>query len=100
MNGKPYPHDNEFVLKQGGRYRWSFVTAPTMPIRCICIAISWSWWRSTASQPRAWSRTRWLVPYYGRVVVDFTADQPGLTLFHCHIQQHMDYGFKALFRYS
>ena len=29
--------------------------------------------------------------------VDFTADQPGLSLFHCHIQQHMDYGFKALF---
>jgi len=27
------------------------------------------------------------------------ADQPGLTLFHCHIQQHMDFGFKALFRY-
>jgi len=41
-----------------------------------------------------------VVPYYGRAVVDFTADQPGLTLFHCHIQQHMDYGFKALFRYA
>ena len=32
--------------------------------------------------------------------VDFTADQPGPTLFHCHIQQHMDYGFKALLRYA
>jgi FtsP/CotA-like multicopper oxidase with cupredoxin domain len=31
---------------------------------------------------------------------DFVADQPGLTLFHCHIQHHMDYGFKALFRYA
>jgi FtsP/CotA-like multicopper oxidase with cupredoxin domain len=41
-----------------------------------------------------------VVPYYGRAVVDFTADQPGLALFHCHIQQHMDYGFKALFRYA
>ena len=27
-------------------------------------------------------------------------NQPGLTLFHCHIQAHMDYGFKALFRYG
>ena len=36
----------------------------------------------------------------GRAVVDFVADQPGLSLFHCHIQQHMDYGFKALFRYA
>ena len=41
-----------------------------------------------------------VVPYYGRAVVDFVADQPGLSLFHCHIQQHMDYGFKALFRYA
>ena len=41
-----------------------------------------------------------VVPYYGRAAVDFTADQPGLTLFHCHIQQHMDFGFKALFRYA
>ena len=40
------------------------------------------------------------VPFYGRVAVDFTADQPGLSLFHCHIQQHTDFGFKALFRYS
>jgi len=41
-----------------------------------------------------------VVPSYGRAVVEFVADQPGLTLFHCHIQQHMDYGFKALFRYA
>ena len=41
-----------------------------------------------------------VVPTYGRASVDFTADQPGLTLFHCHIQHHMDYGFKALLRYS
>ena len=41
-----------------------------------------------------------IVPGYGRATVDMVADQPGLTLFHCHIQQHMDYGFKALFRYS
>jgi FtsP/CotA-like multicopper oxidase with cupredoxin domain len=41
-----------------------------------------------------------IVPFYGRTTVDFTADQPGLSLFHCHIQQHMDYGFKALFRCS
>ena len=41
-----------------------------------------------------------VIPVYGHVTVELVADQPGLTLFHCHIQQHMDYGFKALFRYS
>jgi FtsP/CotA-like multicopper oxidase with cupredoxin domain len=31
--------------------------------------------------------------------VDFVADNPGLTLFHCHQQLHMDFGFMALFNY-
>jgi FtsP/CotA-like multicopper oxidase with cupredoxin domain len=31
--------------------------------------------------------------------VDFVADNPGRTLFHCHQQLHMDFGFMALFDY-
>ncbi len=36
---------------------------------------------------------------YQEMDVDFTADNPGRTLFHCHQQLHMDYGFMALFEY-
>ncbi|MET8405347.1 multicopper oxidase domain-containing protein [Streptomyces sp900116325] len=35
---------------------------------------------------------------YQSLDFDFTADQPGLTLFHCHQQLHMDYGFMILLR--
>ena len=38
-----------------------------------------------------------LVPPFQTTEVDFTANLGGLTLFHCHMQQHMDYGFMALF---
>jgi FtsP/CotA-like multicopper oxidase with cupredoxin domain len=31
---------------------------------------------------------------------DFVADNPGLTLFQCHQQLHMDFGFMALFQYA
>ncbi|MGA7810894.1 multicopper oxidase family protein [Bradyrhizobium sp.] len=31
---------------------------------------------------------------------DFVADNPGPTLFHCHQQLHMDFGFMALFNYA
>jgi FtsP/CotA-like multicopper oxidase with cupredoxin domain len=31
---------------------------------------------------------------------DFLADNPGPTLFHCHQQLHMDFGFMALVRYG
>jgi FtsP/CotA-like multicopper oxidase with cupredoxin domain len=100
VNGKPYPHDNEFVLHQGQRYRLTFRN------------------RTDDAHPLHLHRHRWeivdlngkptsgvikdtvIVPFYGRATVEFTADQPGLSLFHCHIQSHMDFGFKALFRYA
>jgi FtsP/CotA-like multicopper oxidase with cupredoxin domain len=34
------------------------------------------------------------------VEVDFVADNPGLTLFHCHNQLHMDFGFMMLLKYA
>ncbi len=37
---------------------------------------------------------------YQEMEIDFTADNPGPTLFHCHMQLHMDYGFMALFEYA
>ena len=40
-----------------------------------------------------------MVGGYQEVEVDFTADNPGLTLFHCHQQLHMDFGFMTLFDY-
>jgi len=38
-----------------------------------------------------------LVKGYRRIAVDFVPQMDGLTLFHCHQQMHMDYGFKTLF---
>jgi FtsP/CotA-like multicopper oxidase with cupredoxin domain len=34
---------------------------------------------------------------FQEMTIDFTADQPGPSLFHCHMQNHMDSGFMALF---
>jgi FtsP/CotA-like multicopper oxidase with cupredoxin domain len=41
-----------------------------------------------------------MVGGYQEMEVDFVADNPGLTLFHCHQQLHMDFGFMALFEYA
>jgi FtsP/CotA-like multicopper oxidase with cupredoxin domain len=40
-----------------------------------------------------------MVGGYQQAEVDFVADNPGRTLFHCHQQLHMDFGFMALFDY-
>ncbi|MDE2149084.1 MAG: multicopper oxidase domain-containing protein [Gammaproteobacteria bacterium] len=39
-----------------------------------------------------------MIGSYQTMSIDFTADQPGLSLFHCHMQSHMDYGFMGLFQ--
>jgi FtsP/CotA-like multicopper oxidase with cupredoxin domain len=100
VNGKPYPHEKEFVLKQGGRYRIVFHnrTDDSHPLhmhRHLFELVDIN------GKPTAGIiKDTVIVPLYGRATVDLIADQPGATLFHCHIQQHMDYGFKALFSYS
>jgi len=100
VNGKDYPHDREFVLKQGTRYRltWHNRTDDAHPMHMHRhqLEIAEIYGKATSGV----IKDTVVVPTYGRASVDFTADQPGLTLFHCHIQHHMDYGFKALLRYG
>ncbi len=36
---------------------------------------------------------------YQEIEFEFVANNPGLTLFHCHQQLHMDFGFMTLFDY-
>jgi FtsP/CotA-like multicopper oxidase with cupredoxin domain len=36
---------------------------------------------------------------YQETAFDFVANNPGMTLFHCHQQLHMDFGFMSLFDY-
>jgi FtsP/CotA-like multicopper oxidase with cupredoxin domain len=40
-----------------------------------------------------------MVGGYQQMEIDFVANDPGLTLFHCHQQLHMDFGLMALFDY-
>ena len=100
VNGRPYPHDQEFLLKQGTRYRLTFHNrtddAHPLHVHRHQLEIAEIYGKATSGV----IKDTVVVPTYGRAIVDFTADQPGPTLFHCHIQQHMDYGFKALLRYA
>ena len=40
-----------------------------------------------------------IAPGFGTVDLDFVANNPGPTLFHCHQTLHMDYGLMRLFKY-
>lgn len=96
VNGKPYPHDGELKLAAGQRQRLVFHnrTDDSHPLHLHrhTFELAEIYGRPTAGI----LKDTVVVPIYGRAAVDFTADQPGVSLFHCHIQMHMDYGFKAL----
>jgi FtsP/CotA-like multicopper oxidase with cupredoxin domain len=100
VNGKPYPHEREFVLQQGTRYRLTMRNRTDDAHPMHLHRHLWELIEINGKKTAGIMKDTIVVPYFGRAVVDFTADQPGLALFHCHIQQHMDYGFKALFRYA
>jgi FtsP/CotA-like multicopper oxidase with cupredoxin domain len=100
VNGKPYPHEREFVLQQGTRYRLVMRNRTDDAHPMHLHRHIWELAELNGKKTAGIMKDTVVVPYYGRAIVDFTANQPGLALFHCHIQQHMDYGFKALFRYA
>jgi FtsP/CotA-like multicopper oxidase with cupredoxin domain len=100
INGKPYPHDREFVLQKGTRYRLVMRNRTDDAHPMHLHRHLWELVEINGRKTAGIIKDTVVVPFYGRATVDFTADQPGLSLFHCHLQQHMDYGFKALFRYA
>ncbi|MGH3557389.1 MAG: multicopper oxidase family protein, partial [Mycobacterium sp.] len=101
LNGAAFDMDAKlplFDLQHGKRYRLRFRNA-TDDIHPIHMH------RNTFEVTHiAGTRTAGLqkdvvmVGGYQAMDIDFVADQPGLSLLHCHQQLHMDYGFMALLR--
>lgn len=104
INGVAYPMANEmapasFHLKQGKRYRIHMRNASDdiHPIHLHRHSFELT---SLAGIPTAGIlKDVVMLGGYQEVAVDFVADNPGLTLFHCHQQLHMDFGFMTLFDY-
>jgi FtsP/CotA-like multicopper oxidase with cupredoxin domain len=105
INGVSYPMDQmmaapSFHLKEGKRYRLRMRNASDdiHPIHLHRHTFELS---KIAGQPTSGVlKDVVMVGGYQEAEVDFTADNPGLTLFHCHQQLHMDYGFMSLFDYK
>jgi FtsP/CotA-like multicopper oxidase with cupredoxin domain len=104
INGRSYPMTGDMVpalfhLKQGKRYRIHMHNASDdiHPIHLHRHSFELA---SIAGKPAAgiWKDVLMLGGYQ-EAEVDFVADNPGLTLFHCHQQLHMDFGFMTLFDY-
>jgi FtsP/CotA-like multicopper oxidase with cupredoxin domain len=100
VNGKEYPHEREFVFRERGRYRLVFHNRSDDSHPLHIHRHMFELVELNGKPTSGIKKDTVIVPAFGRATVDLVADQPGLTLFHCHMQQHMDYGFMALFRYA
>jgi FtsP/CotA-like multicopper oxidase with cupredoxin domain len=104
INGAAYPMTQgvvpaSFHLRQGRRYRLRMRNASddVHPIHLHRHSFELT---KLAGIPTAGvMKDVVMVGGYQEVELDFTADNPGLTLFHCHQQLHMDFGFMTLFDY-
>ena len=104
INGTAYPMTEgevpaTFHLKQGKRYRLKMRNASDdiHPIHLHRHSFELT---NFAGIPTAGVlKDVLMVGGYQEAHVDFVADNPGLTLFHCHQQLHMDFGFMTLFDY-
>jgi FtsP/CotA-like multicopper oxidase with cupredoxin domain len=104
INGKAYPMNQmmvkpSFHLRKGKRYRIRMRNASDdiHPIHLHRHSFELA---RIAGQPTSGvMKDVVMLGGYQEAEVDFVANNPGLTLFHCHQQLHMDYGFMTLFDY-
>jgi len=101
INGKSYPHTETVTLQRGRRYRLQFINRSTDDHPVHLHRHSFEIHSLPGSpQTRGVIKDVVLVDAKTQTDVEFTANNPGLTLFHCHQQDHMDMGFMMLFRYA
>lgn len=104
INGVAYPMANQmapaaFHLKQGRRYRIHMQNASDDIHPIHLHRHSFELTSVAGASTAGILKDMVMVGGYQEVAVDFVADNPGLTLFHCHQQLHMDFGFMTLFDY-
>jgi FtsP/CotA-like multicopper oxidase with cupredoxin domain len=101
INEKSYPQTDEPILKTGQRYRLVLknLSADDHPLHLHRHTFEV---RQVDGSPEmhGLGKDVVLVPAKSTAEVEFVANNPGKTLFHCHQQDHMDRGFMMVFRYA
>jgi FtsP/CotA-like multicopper oxidase with cupredoxin domain len=88
-----------YKIHQGHRYRLKFSNASDDVHPLHLHRHSFELTRIGGKQTAGVIKDVVMLGGFQELEIDFVADNPGLTLFHCHQQLHMDFGFMALFDY-
>ena len=99
INGQPYEQSEPIKIHQGHRYRLAFVNKSDDLHPLHLHRHNFEITKIHEKETSGIFKDTVLIKGFSRVYVDFVADNPGLTLFHCHQNLHMDFGFMRLFEY-
>lgn len=105
INGAAYPRVGgmspaSYHLKQGRRYRIRLRNASDDIHPIHLHRHSFELTRLAGNPTAGIFKDVVMLGGYQQTEIDFVADNPGLTLFHCHQTLHMDFGFMTLFDYT
>ena len=100
INGKSFPDTDPIMVQHGKRYRFAMhnLAGDMHPIH-----LHRHRFEVTNFMGKAMSGlVKDVVVLPGRHdgEIDFVANNPGDTLFHCHMQDHQDFGFMSLVKYA
>jgi FtsP/CotA-like multicopper oxidase with cupredoxin domain len=99
LNGKSFPETPAMKIRQGRRYRMVFVNSSAESHPLHLHRHSFEVVSIAGRQSSGLIKDVVNIAPYSSMKVEFVADNPGKTLFHCHQQLHMDYGFMQLLEY-
>ena len=101
INGKSYPNTDEPILQAGMRYRLVMKNLSTDDHPVHLHRHTFQVQQIDGSpEMHGLNKDVVLVPAKSTAEIEFVANNPGRTLFHCHQQDHMDRGFMMVFRYA
>jgi FtsP/CotA-like multicopper oxidase with cupredoxin domain len=99
INGKSWPDTDPLMVERGKRYRLVFNNDSGDMHPMHLHRHSFELVKFDGKPTSGIIKDVVNVPAHKTVEVDFVADNPGLTLLHCHMQEHMDFGFMNLVKY-
>ncbi len=99
INGKSFPKTDPIRVKANGRYRLVFDNRSNEAHPVHLHRHTFELAKIAGVPTSGVFKDVVVVGAKSQTEVDLIANNPGLTLFHCHQQMHMDYGFMALMEY-
>jgi len=100
INGKSFPKTDPIRVKAGGRYRLVFDNRSDEAHPVHLHRHSFEIAKIAGVATSGVVKDVVVVGAMSQMEVNLEANNPGLTLFHCHQQMHMDFGFMALMEYT